>query len=90
MYLLGKNQLDFNTIFNYELAPVVTSLFEDSGHARYSTSKSVLMNKIKAESSVIIDGGAMLHSSVHWPSEGTVNKFCFRNREIHRRLPQFI
>ena len=83
MYLLGKNQLDFNTIFNHELAPVVTSLFEDSGHARYSTSKSVLMNKIKAESSlrgvvfdaVIIDGGAMLHSSVHWPSEGTVNDF---------------
>ena len=56
-------------------------LFEDSGIARYTTSKSVLMNKIKEESSsrgakfdaVIIDGGAMLHSSVHWPSEGTVN-----------------
>jgi len=41
------------------------------------------MNKIKEESflrgvlfdAVIIDGGAMLHSSVHWSSEGTVNDF---------------
>ena len=80
LYLLGNNQLDFSTLFNYELAPVPTSLFKDSGDARYPKTKSVLKNKLKVEVSlrgiapdvVIVDGGGMLHSSIHWPKDGKV------------------
>ena len=80
LYLLGSNQLDFTTLFNYELAPVPTSLFEDSGEARYPTTKSVLMNKLKVEvlsrgivpDAVVVDGGGMLHSAIYWPKDGLV------------------
>ena len=33
-YLLGTHQIDFEEIFYYELAPVLISLFYDSGAAR--------------------------------------------------------
>ena len=46
LYLLGVHQLDFSTLFDYELAPVPTSLFEDTGEARYTSSKAVLKNKL--------------------------------------------
>ena len=80
LYLLGNNQLDFTTLFNYELPPVPTSMFHDSGEARYPKSKEVLKNKLKGEVSVrgvevdvvVVDGGSMLHSSIHWPNDGLV------------------
>ena len=40
MYLLGTNQLNFSVLFNFELAPVPTSLFKDSGEAQYTKVKS--------------------------------------------------
>ena len=69
LLLLGTNQIDFE-----ELAAVPTSLFEESGVARYPKNKSVLLNKLKVEESsrcirpdaTVIDGGGMLHK-VHWP-----------------------
>ena len=80
LYLLGNNQLDFTTLFNYELPPVPASMFHDSGEARYPKSKEVLKNKLKVEVSVrgvevdavAVDGGSMLHSSIHWPNDGLV------------------
>ena len=83
LYLVGNKQLDFSKIFNHELAPFPTSLFKDSGEGRYPKSKSVLKNKLKFEVSsrlvtpdaVIIDGGGMLHSAVHWPKNGFVKDF---------------
>ena len=80
MYLLGNQQLDFTTLFNYELSPVPTSMFHDSGDARYPKSKVVLKNKLKVEVStrgvevgaVVVDGGGMLHSLIHWPKDGSV------------------
>ena len=45
LYLISNDQLDFKDIFNYELAPVPTSMFEDSGEARYAKNKSDLMSK---------------------------------------------
>ena len=62
-------QLDINTLFNYELAPVVTSLFEDSSKPRYPTSKSDLVKPLKVEVSlrgikydaIVVDCGGMLH-----------------------------
>ena len=49
LYLLGNNQLDFTTLFNYELSPVPTSMVHDSGKTRYPASKAVLKSKLKVE-----------------------------------------
>ena len=35
LYLVGNQQIEFSTIFNYEIAPVPTSMFEDSGEVRF-------------------------------------------------------
>ena len=80
IYLLGVHQLDFSTLFDYELAPVPTSLFEDTDDVYLASPKAVLKNKLKVEISsrglkpdaVIVDGGSMLHSSIYWPKEGLV------------------
>ena len=80
MYLLSAGQIDVKDLFNYELAPVPTALFKDTGEGRYPTSKSVLKNSLKAEVSlrnvspdaVLIDGCAMLHGALHWPKGGKV------------------
>ena len=42
VYLLGTHQINFENIFDCELAPVPTSLFYDSGEARYPKNKSLL------------------------------------------------
>ena len=73
LLLLGTNQTDFEDLFDFELAVVPTSLFEESGVARYPKNKSLLLNKLKFEESsrcikadaTVIDGGGMLHK-VHW------------------------
>ena len=83
MYLLNARQIDLESIFHYELAPVPTSMFQDNGEPRFIKAKSVLKNKLKVEISprnlkpdvVIIDGGGMLHAAVHWQKEGTVKDF---------------
>ena len=79
LLLLGTNQIDFEDLFDFELAAVPTSLFEESGVARYPKNKSVLLNKLKVEESsrcikpdaTVIDGGGMLHK-VHWPPNSIV------------------
>ena len=35
LFLLSCNQLDFSILFDYELSPIVTSMFEDSKKPRY-------------------------------------------------------
>ena len=49
LYLLGMDQLDFKHLFDYEFAPVPTSLFKDTGEPRFTSSKATLKNKIKVE-----------------------------------------
>ena len=49
VYLLATHQINFENVSDYELAPVPTSLFYDSGEARYPINKSLLMNKVKVE-----------------------------------------
>ena len=73
LLLLGTNQIDFEDLFDFELAAVPTSLFEEPGVARYPKNKSVLLNKLKVEESfcciepdaTVIDGGGILNK-VHW------------------------
>ena len=60
-------------LFKYELAPVPTTIFKETGEGRYPTSKAVLNNALKVEVStrtivpdvIIIDDCAMLHSAIH-------------------------
>ena len=82
IYLLSANQIDLD-VFNYELAPFPTSIFEDSGEPRFTKSKSVLKNKLKVQVSsrnikpdpVVTYGGGMLYYAVHWPKWGLVSEF---------------
>ena len=74
LLLLGTNQIEFEDVFDFELAFVPTSLFEESRVAKYPKNKPVLLYKLKVEESsrcmkpdaTVIDGGGMLHK-VHWP-----------------------
>ena len=83
LYLLNVDQIELESIFNYELAPLPTSMFKDTGEPRFTTTKSVLKNKLKVEVSsrnikseaVVVDGGGMLHSTVHRPKDGIVQDF---------------
>ena len=69
LLLVGTNQIEFKDVFNFQLAVVPTSLFYETGNARYPKNNSVLMNKLKVEESsrgiqfdsVIIDGGGLMH-----------------------------
>ena len=78
---MSYGQLDMNTLFYYELAPVVTSVFDDDGTPRYPKSKSDLMKPLKVEVSlrsvkydaVVVDCGGMLHSAIYWPKNGMVS-----------------
>ena len=78
LYLLGTSNLSISDVFKYDLSPVPTSMFSESGEARYTNSKSVLMNKLKCEvpkkdivpSVTVLDGMGMLHSSIYWPKNG--------------------
>ena len=83
MYLLSAGHIQMEDLFKYELAPVPTALFKDTGEGRYPTSKAVLKNALKVGVStrttvpdaIIIDGCAMLYSAIHWPKGGKVNDF---------------
>jgi len=75
--------MKLDEVLKYELAPMPTSMFTNTGEMRLATSKSTLKNKLKVEvmtrstskpANVIIDGSAILWV-VHWPAQGTVQSF---------------
>ena len=82
MCLLNVDQISLDDLFNYELAPVLTSLFTDTGEARYPKGKSTLKKKLKVEVStrtydadvMILDGCAVLYH-IHWPKDARVKDF---------------
>ena len=82
LLLIGTNQIEFDDLFNYELAAAPASLFDESGLARYPKNKSDLISKLKVKESsrcirpkaTVIDGGGLLYQ-VHWPSDGLVRDF---------------
>ena len=81
LYLVSKDEIDFQTLFSFELAPVPTSPFKDDQEAQYPSNKSVLKNKLKVDVScrgvvanaVVIDGVAMLFSVIYSPKLGMVS-----------------
>ena len=95
MYLMSMGQIELEDIFNYELSPIPTSLFKNTGEPRYPKNKSDLKNKLKVEissrgttpDSVFIDGCAALYSAIHWPKGGKVSDLiealrCYISRLI--------
>ena len=55
MCLLSLDQISLDDLFSYELAPVPTSLFTDTGEGRYLKNKSTLKKKLKVEVSTRTD-----------------------------------
>ena len=88
MGLMASREIDLANVFHHELAPIPTSMYEDSGDMRITKTKSVLKRKLQVEKSartvskpgaIIIDGYA-IPWTIHWPTYGTVqdyaNHFC--------------
>ena len=80
----SSRELDLKKVLSYELAPVPTSMFLDSGAARMCKAKSDLKKRLAREASsrivetnqaaVVLDGSAILWV-VYWPAKGTVVDF---------------
>ena len=83
MGLVSTQPVDLQDLFNYELAPLPTSMFDDNGNMRISTSKSVLKNKLQVAQStralvkpnVIIIAGCAILWCLHWPSNATIQDY---------------
>ena len=78
---MSMGQIELEDIFNYELSPIPTSLFKDTGEPRYPKNKANLKNKLKVKVSsrcttpnaLFIDGCTALYSAIHWPKGGKVS-----------------
>ena len=76
--LQSSRDISMKDVLEYELSPVPTSLFEDSGEMRTPKAKSTLKRKLQVDAEsvgvrtcVILDGCAILWV-IHWPTTGTV------------------
>ena len=67
-----NTDLEFSNIFNYELAPVPKSMFQDSGETRYPKTKLVSKNKLKVEVTV----GEIQTKGVFNDAEGMLYSGC--------------
>ena len=74
-------EADFKDVLSYELSPIPTSLFDDSGEMRICKAKSDLKNSTRVEVSArnleemdctVLDGCAVLWT-VPWPASSTTN-----------------
>ena len=83
MGLVSTRPIDLQDLFNYELAPLPTSMFDDNGNMRISTSKSVLKNKLQVTKStrasikpnvIIIYGFAILWC-LYWSSDAIIQDY---------------
>ena len=70
MGLMSSRELDLKNVFNHELAPVPTSLFEDSGDMRLVKSKAT----VPAPDVIVLDGCAIMWI-IHWPGEANVKTY---------------
>ena len=78
-----RRDIDINDVLGHELAPVPTSMFDDTGDMRIAKSKSTLKKILQVEVSDRVAGGAnvsVLGGSailwvVPWPADGSVKDY---------------
>jgi len=96
MCLQQSREIDVKDVLSYELSPVPSSMFEDNGDMRITTTKSTLKKKLQVERSsglvrrpqgTIIDGCTLL-LVLQWLASGTVQDFAnnFSKNIINRLL----
>ena len=81
--LSATQSVDFRDVISHELAPILTSLFTESGELSIPSNKAILKDKLKVKQScrllkpevVVIDGCAIIWV-ITWPSSGTVRDYC--------------
>ena len=92
----SSREIDITDVLAHELAPVPTSMFNDSGEMRISKAKSILKKQLQVEvparnapptEATVIDGSALLWV-VHWPPGGAVKDFVSNFRGHIERLLQ--
>ena len=80
MCLMSMGRIQhIDDVLKYELAPIPTALFMETGDINHATSKSGLKNELKVEVSgrhiqveaAIVDGNALFYSC-DWPEKGCV------------------
>ena len=85
MELMSSRDVDITDVFSHELAPVSSSMFEDSGDMRIKKYKSTLKQKLQVEQSprtlptpetiiIVVDGCAILWT-IQWPKHGPVQDY---------------
>ena len=87
----SRETIDIQNLLSYELAPVPTSMFTDSGGMRMGKSKAQLKTQLQIELSTrkasqeiqcrVLDGSAVLWV-IHWPLNGKVRD-CVANIRKH-------
>ena len=80
----SSRDIDIENVLSHELAPVPTSMFQDSGAVRLCKGKSDLKNRLAKEASsrcsissvtsILLDGSA-IPCMVHWPAKGVIADF---------------
>ena len=78
-----SREIDLRDVLKYELAPLPTSMFKESGEMRIATGKSSLKKKLRVtvsscqsqDSEVTIFDGCALLWCVHWPCKGTLQEY---------------
>lgn len=93
----SSRDIDIENVLSHELAPVPTSMFDDSGVLRICKSKSDLKNRLFKESSsrcalssvsaTVLDGSAVLWV-VHWPAKGVVADYVENFKKFLERKLQ--
>lgn len=80
----STRNIDIKKVLSHELAPVPTSMFQDSGAMRICKAKAELKKRLAKESSTrrtasnvttcVLDGSAVLWV-IHWPAKGMIKDF---------------
>ena len=94
----SSQEIDIKQLLSYELSPVPTAMFSESGEMRVAKAKSVLKKVLqkevssrcitKAISTVVIFGSAILYL-IPWPaSSATVGDFVVKFRNYIEKQPQ--
>ena len=92
----SRETIDIRNLLSYELAPVPTSMFTDSGDMRIGKSKEQLKTQLQVELSTrktsqeiqcrVLDGSAVLWV-IHWPLNGKVRDYVVNFRKyIEQKL----